>query len=47
MTGQHLSILIAEDNEADALLLKRAIKQLFGAELTLVEFDNLLAIKEY
>ncbi len=47
MTGQHLNILVAEDNEADALLLKRALKQLFGEEVTLVEFDKLSGAKAY
>lgn len=47
MTGHHLHILVAEDNEADAHLLKRAIQHLIADEFTYIEYDNLSDVKTY
>lgn len=47
MTGQHLHILVAEDNEADAHLLKQAINHLIADEFTYIEYDNLNSVRGY
>lgn len=46
MTGQHLTILMAEDNEGDAILLRRALEKLFDGNLTLWERETLSAVRE-
>ncbi|CAN5337484.1 hypothetical protein BH09BAC1_BH09BAC1_00460 [soil metagenome] len=47
MTGQHLIFLMAEDNEGDAILLTRALKQLFNDNITLISHETLDAVRDY
>lgn len=47
MNQQQLTILMAEDNESDALLLNRALNQLFNGKFNLVQYEVLGGIRDY
>lgn len=45
MTGEHINIIVAEDNEGDALLLKRALQHLFDGNIIYTEYTSLTEVK--